>query len=99
MLYYFKLNYTPFYLQVTVYKCTSKLYTCTVSSFCLQLMNENSNLITKVKQLEQSNADKDTTMGLLRKAKQVSMLVWKILSTYLSSTFLETGKVASILST
>ena len=57
----------PYHLQSTFVHCT-------VSSFYLQLMNENSNLMTKVKQLEQSNADKDTTMGLLRKAKQVSML-------------------------
>ena len=41
----------------------------------LQLINENSNLMTKVKQLEQSNADKDTTVSLLRKAKQVSVVV------------------------
>jgi len=35
-------------------------------------MSENANLLNKVKHLEQTNAEKETTLGLLRKAKQAA---------------------------
>ena len=40
-----------------------------------QLTSENSNLITKVKSLEQSNAEKEMTINLIRKVRNEKMFV------------------------
>ena len=40
-----------------------------------QLTSENSNLIAKVKSLEQSNAEKEMTINLIRKVRNEKMFV------------------------
>ena len=49
-----------------------RLITCDLNS---QLTSENSNLIAKVKLLEQSNAEKEMTINLIRKVRNEKMFV------------------------